>query len=129
MVRRIKSIDTIARERRTDVVFLAMLSSSGKPTRDHPAFAEVTAWLTEEGIAWELCAGFDKGLVSLEGGQRVIFIDTPYAPGSRTLAKIEARFEQEDGTPRIPGIVLALLPLEDAMSNAEQDDPEFWAQF
>lgn len=129
MVRRIKSIDAIARERCTDVMFIAMLSSSGKPTREHPAIAEATSWLTAEGIGWDLCGAFHKGLVSLEGGQRVIFIDTPYAPGSKTLAKLEARFEREDGTPRTPGIVLALLTLEDAMSNAAQDDPEFWDRF
>ena len=129
MVRRIMTIDALARDRRADVLFIAMLSSSGEPTRDHPAIAEATSWLTEEGIGWELCAGFHRGLVSLEGGPRVIFIDTPYAPGSEVLAKLEARFEQEDGTPRTPGIVLALLTLVEAMSNAGQDDPAFWDRF
>lgn len=129
MVQRIKTIDAIARERRTDTMFIAMVNRAGEATRDHPAIAEATTWLTEEGLGWEICAGFQRGFVSLEGGSRVIFIDAPYAPGSRTLARLEARFEREDGTPRTPGIILALLTLDEAMSNAEQDDPVFWDHF
>ena len=55
--------------------------------------------------------------------------NTHYVPGSDLLAKLDAHFEKEDGTPRIPGLVLTLLTLEEAMVNADQDDPGFWDRF
>jgi hypothetical protein len=129
MVQLIKTIDSVARERRADVIFLATLDANGRYTREHPAIMAATIWLTDEGIGWELCGGFQKGWVSLEGGPRVIFIDAPYEPRSGTLKKLAARFENGDGSPRIPGLMLAVLTLDEAMENAEQDNPEFWENF
>jgi hypothetical protein len=129
MVKLIKTIDAIARERRADVIFLATFDDNGRHTREHPAIMAATMWLTDEGIRWELCGGFQTGWISLEGGPRVIFIDVPHEPGSGTLKKLEARFESGDGSPRIPGLILTLLTLDEAMENAEQDNPEFWDNF
>jgi hypothetical protein len=126
MVQLIQMIDAISRQRRMDVLFLAILDGAGRPTRDHPALREAKDWLTAEGFAWQICGAFQQGWIYLGDGKRVIFIDTPYLPGSDTLARLEARFEMADGTPRNPGLVLTVLTLAEAMTNAAQDEPGFW---
>jgi len=126
MVQLIQMIDAISRQRRMDVLFLAILDGAGRPARDHPALSEATGWLTAEGFAWQICGAFQQGWIYLGDGKRVIFIDTPYLPGSDTLARLEARFEMADGTPRNPGLVLTVLTLAEAMTNAAQDEPGFW---
>ncbi len=129
MVLLIKTIDAIARERNEDVIFLSILAPDGSPTRHHPALKEATEWLSCEGIGWALCGAFQPDWISLGAGPHAIFIDAPYRPGSDLLARLDAQFEKEDGTPRIPGLVLTLLTLEEAMVNAAQDDPDFWDRF
>ena len=126
MVQLIQTIDAIARQRGADVMFLAILNSAGRPTRDHPALKEATDWLTAEGFGWQMCGAFRPGSVDLGSGRRVIFIDAPFEPGSLSLQRLDARFEMEDGMPRTAGLILTLLTLAEAMTNAEQDAPGCW---
>jgi hypothetical protein len=126
MVQMIQTIDAIARERGADVVFLAVHDETGRPCRRHPELDAVTRWLESEGFAWRTCAAFETGMIHLEGGPQVIFIDTPFIPGSPVLSRLESYFEEADGRPRIPGLVLTCLPLEVAMTHADHDAPTFW---
>lgn len=126
MVQLIHMIDAISRQRGADVLFLALLNSIGRPTRDHPALKEATDWLTTEGFGWQVCGAFQPGSVDMGSGRRVIFIDAPYVPGSSALQRLDARFELPDGKPRTQGLILTVLTLAEAMINAEQDAPGFW---
>lgn len=129
MVQLIETIDTLCRARGTDVMFLAMFDPAGRPARSHPELAEAKDWLSAAGIGWQLCAAFRPGWVLLEGRARVLYIDAPYQPSSLLLHSLEARFEQPDGSPRTPGLVLTLLTLSEAMGNAEQDELGFGDRF
>ena len=123
---RIKTIDEIARGLGRDVIFLDIRNCEDRPARDRPEVAEATAWLNAQGISWTTCLGFAPRILLIEGGPRAIHIDEPFEPGSATLTKLEERFETPDGLPRHPDLILTLLPLDDAMINAEQDAPGFW---
>lgn len=123
---RIETIDAIARRLGRDVIFLDIRNGEDRSVRDRSEIVEATAWLHAEGIGWKACLGFVPGMLLIEGGPRAIHIETPFEPGSATLARLEARFETADGRPRHPDLILTLLPLEDAMINAEQDAPGFW---
>lgn len=129
MVKLIKTIDSVARERLSDVIFIEIFDKDGLPTRDHPSLREVTSWLSAEGFNWQVCAAFQSGWLNIEGGARVIFIDAKYEPGSLSLERLDRQFEKSDGSPRINGLVLTLLTLTEAMTNAEQDEPGFWERF
>ncbi len=126
MPRRIETIDAIARRLGRDVIFLDIRNSQVRTVQSRPEIAEATAWLNAQGIGWTDCLGFAPGMLLIEGGPRAIYIETPFAPGSATLTKLEARFETPDGHPRHPDLILTLLPLQDTLINAEQDAPEFW---
>ena len=126
MSARIETIDAIARRLGRDVIFLDIRNGASRPVRDQPEFIDATAWLDAEGISWTACLGFVPGMLLIEGGPRAIHIETLFEPGSALLAQLEARFETPDGQPCHPGLVLSLLTLEDALVNADQDEPGFW---
>ena len=126
MPARIETIDGIARRLGRDVIFLDIRTAEDRRVRDRPEIVEATAWLDAEGIGWRACLGFAPGMLLIEGGPRAIHIEVPFEPGSATLAKLDARFETPDGQPRHRDLILTLLPLEDALINAEQDEPGFW---
>lgn len=126
MPARIEAIDAIARRLSRDVIFLDIRNDTNRPIRDRPEFIDATAWLDAEGIGWTACLGFAPRMLLIEGGPRAIHIEAPFKPGSALLTRLEARFETPDGQPRHPGLVLSLLTLEDALVNAEQDEPGFW---
>ena len=126
MPARIKTIDAIARRLGRDVLFLDIRNCEDRSLRDRPEVAEAIAWLDAEGIGWTSCVGFVPGITLIEGGPGAIYIDTPFQPGSARLEKLEARFETADGRPRQPKLILTLLTLEEALINAEQDEPGFW---
>ena len=125
---RIETIDAIARQLGRDVIFLDIQSGEEPPVANRPEIAAAIAWLDAEGIGWTACLGFVPGTLLIEGGPRAIQIEVPFEPGSAILAKLEAQFETPDGNPRHPNLVLSLLNLEDALINAEQDEPGFWDQ-
>lgn len=112
---RIETIDAIARRLCRDVIFLDIRSSQDRPVRDRAEISEATAWLGAEGIGWTVCLGFVPGMLLIEGGPRAIYIEVPFEPGSGTLAKLETRFETQDGHPRHPDLILTLLPLQDTL--------------
>ena len=126
MPARIETIDAIARRLGCDVIFLDIRNDACRQIRDRPEFIDATEWLDAEGIGWTACVGFVPGMLLIEGGPRAIHIEAPFKPGSALLARLDARFETPDGQPRHPGLILSLLPLEDALVNADQDEPGFW---
>ena len=126
MPARIETIDAIARRLGRDVIFLDIRNDASRPIRDRPEFIDATEWLDAEGIGWKACLGFVPGMLLIEGGPRAIHIEAPFKPGSPLLARLEARFETPDGQPYHPGMILSLLTLEDALVNADQDEPGFW---
>ena len=126
MPARIDTNDTIARRFGRDVIFLDIRNDNSRPVWDRPDITAATAWLDAEGIGWTACLGFAPRVLLVEGGPRAIHIDTSFEPGSALLAKLEARFETPDGQPRHPDLILSLMPLDDALINAEQDAPGFW---
>lgn len=126
MPARRETIDAIARRLGRDVIFLDIRNDEDRPMRDRPEIAEATGWLDAMRIGWTACLGFVPGMLLIEGGPRAIHIDAPFEPGSTLLAMLEARFEKPDGQPRHRDLILALLPIEEALINAEQDAQEFW---
>lgn len=54
-----------------------------------------------------------------------IHIEAPFKPGSDLLTQLEAQLETPDSQPCHPSLVLSLLTLEDALVNADQDEPGF----
>lgn len=123
---RIRTIDEVARSLGRDVMFLDIRDPHGRPVADHAQLRVATDWLEKHDLEWEICAAFWPGAIVLEGRGRVVFINTPYLPGSDMLAALDGQFENEDGSPRIPGLILTLLTLGEAQVNAFQDAPQFW---
>lgn len=62
----------------------------------------------------------------IEGGPACIYLDVPPIAESVGLRTIVEEFGPIGGPPVVPGVVLGFLTLEDALKNAEQDDPSFW---
>lgn len=128
----IDHIDAIARQKQRDVLYVVFRpvsqSQPGSDWEEHPTRNAIIQWLDEKNMPWRPCAGVANvnQLVSYQGQ---IYIDVPFDSTLPQYAELAAYLENPDGTMRLPGAVLAYLPLEHALQNAEHDEPGFWARW
>lgn len=146
----IQTIDGIARAKQRDVLFLSFYDRAIKEYlktappdeedaareqwlthRRHgwetlPIRQQITDWLDAKGITWEECAPFTPGWVWLEGYCGDIYVDLPYDKTLPLYQELEAYLQYDDDRMRHEHVWFFYLPLEDAMRNAEQDEPGYF---
>ena len=117
----IEYIDAIARNKNRDVLFASFESeeSSDLPTpvgekplsfnwlhqdwENHSVRKRVTEWLDENGIGWQPCDNFADPNVMFPY-MRKIHIDVPCDNDLPEYRKLEAFFENQDGSMRLPSL-------------------------
>jgi hypothetical protein len=122
----IGTIDGISRQLRRDVLFIALLDEAGEHVDIYHKIDYITEWLDATDIPHQLCTAFTEDVIYIEGGPACIFLDVMAETDPEKLAALIAKFGNIEGKPLISGFQLCILKLEDAMQNAEQDDPAFW---
>jgi|GEM_PF-3074719 len=123
------TIDSISRQLGRNVLFLALLDDEDEALDIYAEVDPITEWLEVNNIDFRLCTAFSPDVVYIEGGPACIYLDVTPERDTEKLALLVNRFGQVDGTPVQDGFQLSILKLDDAMKNAEQDDPDFWDDF
>lgn len=122
----IGTIDGISRQLRRDVLFIAVLDEAGEHVDIYEEIEYITEWLDATDIPHQLCTAFTEDVVYIEGGPGCIFLNVMAETDPEKFAALNAKFGNIEGQPLMSGFQLCILKLEDAMKNAEQDDPAFW---
>lgn len=123
----IDSIDHIARMKQRDVFFVKFhCGEENNIDWKFPLRRQVLEWLDAQDIKWEPSAPFSDGIASYQGD---VYIDVPLVPMDKMFQAMVEYFDNEDGSPRIPGCSLNLLQLSVAMRNAYQDEPGYWETY
>ena len=122
----VRTIDGIARQLGRDVLFLALLDEEGASLDIHAEIEPVTNWFEANGIIYRLCTAFEEGVVYIEGGPGCIYLDVEPNTDLGKLAVLLNKFGPVSGPQSVSGFQLSVLTLENALKNAEQDDPSFW---
>ena len=121
------SIDSIARKKQRDVLFVKFhCGDENNIDWEYPLRRRIIEWLEARQIKWEPSAPLSDGIASYQGD---IYLDVPLDETDKKFRAMVEYFDNEDGTPRISGCSLHLLPLSVAMRNACQDEPDFWENF
>ena len=120
------TIDGIARQLGRDVLFLALLNDENESLDIYAEIDPITDWLEARGITYRICTAFEEGVVYIEGGPGCIYLDVEPNTDLRKLAVLLNKFGPVDGPQSVSGFQLSVLTLENALKNAEQDDPSFW---
>lgn len=120
------TIDGIARQLGRDVLFLALLDEEGESLDIYAEIEPVTNWLEANGTIYRLCTAFEEGVVYIEGGPGCIYLDVEANTDLRQLAILVDKFGPVGSPQSVSGFQLSVLTIEDALKNAEQDDPSFW---
>lgn len=123
------TIDGICRQLGKDVLFLALLDEEDENLDIYAEVDAITEWLEVTGIVFQLCIAFSEDVVFVEGGPACIFLDVSPETHPEQFSVLLEKFGPIDGPPVNPGFQLGILSLDDAMKNAEQDDPAFWDDF
>ena len=131
----IHHIDAIARQKQRDVLCLVFkgLNEDDEDSilldwENLPVRQQIIAWLNSKGISWQPC-GNVANVNYMCGYTGTIYIDLPFDRALPAYQELEAYLENSDGSMRFPGVVFAYLPLENAMKNAEHDEPGFWERW
>lgn len=131
----IEHIDAIARQKQRDVLFLKFLDPENLEGKIQPDSVwhwassagrqSAIEWFNRNQIHWQPCGSFaDENSMTSYAGQ--VYIDVPFEETNPVYQKVLNYFENPDGSPRFPGVLLFLLPLDVAMKNAHHDEPGFW---
>ncbi len=120
------TIDGIARQLGRDVLFIALLDEEDESLDIYTEIEPVTNWLEANSIIYRLCTACEEGVVYIEGGPGCIYLDVEPNTDLRQLAVLVDKFGPVGGPQSVSGFQLSVLTLEDALKNAEQDDPSFW---
>lgn len=132
MPKLIETIDAIARKKGRDVLYVAFYEKEDFFDLDTLADFdykkltirnEIIDWLDKNSIGWSECGEFFKG-VSL-GYMGSLYLDVPFDKIDENYRKVEAFLENPDGCSKNNRVSFYFLPLESAMLNSHQDDPEF----
>ena len=126
MVREVRSIDALVREIGRDAAYLRL---SGRPYGDGWAkrLEDITGWLEESNFGWEQVYDFHPDRFEIEGAPTCIYLGV--CPESAEMREAIQHFCSADGSPRIAGVTLNMLPLSVAMEHSERDDPDFWDRY
>jgi len=90
---------------------------------------KVISFLDEHHVSYEECFPPQptNGVLVLQssytGG---IYVDVEYDKSNELYMLLDGYLEKEDGTPRMPNVILWYYTLELALKNAEHDEPGFW---
>lgn len=146
----IETIDRIARIQQRDVLYLSFydralkerLSQVPGDEKDsaHEQWIEhrqkawktfairqqIIDWLDAKRIAWEPCAGFAPGWITRGRYEGDIYLDLPYDKDLPLYQELEAYLQYPDDSMRFDHVMFFYLSLEEAMQNAEQDEPGFF---
>jgi hypothetical protein len=140
MILRLEHIDAISRRKKRDAIYIDFIDyqstnkgnrkrSKIKPASDWAVNLnrlELIEWLNAEKIAWQPCAPFANPNFLQQKYHGQIYIDIPVDAAIEQFIKLERFLENPDGTPRLKGIRFQYCSLEDALQNAEHDEPGFW---
>jgi hypothetical protein len=122
----IECIDTIARRKGRDVLFLSFRECfpfNEKYVRhdDSEVRLRVIAWLDRAGISWQECVF--PGFFNYVGD---IYLDVPFDTASAEYRRLAEFLETPDGKMKIEGVSFYCLTFEEAMKYKHHDDPGYW---
>ncbi|MDI1349431.1 hypothetical protein [Aquabacterium sp.] len=131
MVALVEYLDTIAREKKRDVLYVDFrLSFDGNSERSAwqylPIRSQLIDWFASQGIGMEYAIFVvdDSCLIS-PPYQGEFYIDVPYDAGDPRFCTVLKYMENEDGSGKIPGVRLCCLQLSTAERYAYRDAPGF----
>jgi len=140
MPQALQTLDQIARAKQRDVMCVTF-HQTGKQLSYGEMNAEVFDWQTSmirkevirflenHNISYQQCFPPQptNGTVILASPYMgEIYIDIPYDQSEARCKLLDAYLENPDGTMKLPNVGFWLYPLEQAMKNAEQDEPGYW---
>jgi hypothetical protein len=143
MPQAIDHIDAIARKLQRDVLFVVFhsprkaMTEGGSDEREAGSRIDwkncavrkqLIEWLEIRNIGWRPCGHFaDTNTLLAYRGQ--IYIDLCYDPLDPGYSALAQYLELPDGSMRFPTATFCMLELQVAMTNAEHDEPGFWARW
>lgn len=121
-----KTIDKIARELNKDVLFLEFITITPEQTfedfKDFKHRKDTITWLHDMGIHFDECYPMTEGSEWKAGYLGHLYFPSVSMDKNDNVYKaLEEHFEQPDGRPRVPGVILYYLPLSDAQKNVHLD--------
>jgi hypothetical protein len=124
----IQSIDTIARQKSRDVLYVSFPECD--PYKEKIVYPdeckvrqEVIAWLDQAGFSWQPCVRVAKDGLTPVGSMGDIYIDLPFDTTNADYRKLAEFLETPDGKMKIEGVEFRYLPLEKAMQYKHHDEP------
>lgn len=129
----IKHIDAIARREQRDALFCIFFEEyGGKPVlcdwQENKSRKVIIEWLDANGYIWSKCGGTaDVNVMQSYVGS--IYIDTPFDRNDPAYRNLETFLANPDGTMRFAEMMFCVLPLSNAMENADHDEPGFWKRW
>ena len=128
----IDPIDQIARQKQRTVLYVVF---DDPDSNDFEASFDwencknrqrVITWFDEQAIQYQPCFQvWSDGLLQCPyRGQ--LYIDVPFETDNSVYKKLEAYFENQDGSMKNPEITFCYLPLKRAMKNAHHDEEGYW---
>jgi hypothetical protein len=129
----IEHIDAIARRKQRAVLYVEF---HPKPYREWRNYTfqddalrdQILAWLEANGVPWTQCGPFaDPRVMAPYLGQ--IYLDVPYDESLPEYSVLRDYLEYPDGSMRHEGVRFYAMPLEQAMENAEHDEPGYWERW
>ena len=123
----VEYIDKIARDKNRDVLFVRFEGTKFND-RDYTKYQdrnEFISFLEKNNISYQMCDDFssENGWKSYRGQ---LYLDVPFEKEHAQYQLLEEYLENEDGTPKMEGVMFYYLPLEIAMKNAHHDEPGYW---
>lgn len=124
----IEHIDTIARKKQRDVLYIRFYTDDTVRTYDYRKDPErqcVIEWLDEHHVAWQPCGPVANEHV-MRPYQGDIYVDVPFDVADAQFRQLQVYLENPDGTMRHPSVIFAYYPVALALKNAHHDEPGFW---
>lgn len=121
MVYIIESIDAICRRREKDLLYLAFIDDELNYRSVYSDVSEVTSWLDEHGIGWEICTAFDREFEHFDGGPGAICLDVPFDAENEKFRILEEAFPDHPEVRPKEGFALVLMQIDVAKQYAYRD--------
>lgn len=124
----IKNIDAIAREKGEDVLFVSFseMTIENHNYKELPERIELINWLNDNNISFSLCYGMTSDYIIHQPYLGDLFLDVSFDTNDPLYIKLEKHLENEDGSPKIPGVQFYYCSLELAMQNSHHDKLEIF---
>ncbi len=123
----IKHIDQIAREKQRDVLYVDF-DRELYPDYDYKNWQirqDLINWLDEQDISYQFWAGMASEY-SFESYHGQLYLDVIYDENDPVYQRLSRHLEDEQGKPKIKGVLFFYCPLDMAMQNKHHDEPGFW---